>query len=120
MIGIPIGAPSQSPEPKSAWTGSLAPIARTTFLEFERRGSLLTGLFQTFVSGKSGQPGRGGEGQGRRRRGRGEEEGCCDDGEEPHDLLLGLPCRPVNPSRRENPFAAPGRRRTRWEAVPSS
>ena len=39
-------------------------MARTIFREFERSGSLPTGLFQTFVSGKSGQAGASGSGTG--------------------------------------------------------
>jgi hypothetical protein len=34
------------------------------FFEFDRSGSLPTGLFQTFVSGKSGQLGAAGSGTG--------------------------------------------------------
>src|SRR4029453_14781785 len=64
VIGIPTGPPSQSPDPKSAGTGSRAPIDRTIFREFERTGSLPTGLFQTFVPGKRGQVGASGSGRG--------------------------------------------------------
>ena len=39
VIGIPIGAPSQSPEPKSACTLPPAPIERTISSEFAATGS---------------------------------------------------------------------------------
>jgi hypothetical protein len=64
VMGMPIGPPSQSPDPKSACTGRLAPIERTIVREFDFRGSWPTGLFQTFVAGKSGQVGAPGSGTG--------------------------------------------------------
>ena len=39
-------------------------MARRIFFEFERSGSFPTRLFQTFVSGKSGQAGASGSGTG--------------------------------------------------------
>ena len=57
MIGIPIGPPSQSPEPKSAWTLSPAPIAATIAAELGATGSLSTRWFQGLVAGKTGQAG---------------------------------------------------------------
>src|SRR4051794_35184868 len=59
---MPIGPPSYLPEPKSAWTGSDAPIARTIAPEFEATGSLSTRWFQGLFFGKMrqcGAPARG-------------------------------------------------------------
>src|SRR4051794_4149675 len=61
---MPIGPPSQRPEPKSACTGKGAPIALTIVRELLRRGRWFTGLFQTFVAGKRGQAGASGSGTG--------------------------------------------------------
>ena len=60
MIGMPIGPPSQRPEPKSACTAQAAPIERTIVREFCRTGRLSTRLFQTFVLGRSGRSARPG------------------------------------------------------------
>ena len=56
VIGIPIGAPSQSPEPKSACTLPFAPIERTISSELPATGSESTRWFQGFDFGKTGQP----------------------------------------------------------------
>jgi len=40
VIGMPIGPPSQSPDPKSAWRRRLAPIEFTIVPESSRTGSL--------------------------------------------------------------------------------
>ncbi len=53
VIGIPIGPPSQSPEPKSAWTWSPTPIERTIASEPAATGSLSTRWFHAFVAGKT-------------------------------------------------------------------
>ena len=68
VIGIPIGAPSQSPEPKSAWTLPLAPIERTISSEFAATGSASTRWFHGFDFGKTGQRGADGHLEGARRR----------------------------------------------------
>src|SRR3954447_6243299 len=60
VIGIPIGAPSQSPEPKSAWTLPFAPIERTTSSELAATGNVSTRWFQAFDFGKTGQRGADG------------------------------------------------------------
>ena len=54
VIGIPIGPPSQRPEPKSACMWSPAPIAATIRSESGATGSLSTRWFQAFVAGKTG------------------------------------------------------------------
>src|SRR5947207_11723994 len=53
---MPIGCPSQSPEPKSACTGSSSPIERIIAAELGATGSLSTRWFHGFVAGKIGQP----------------------------------------------------------------
>src|SRR4029453_14256746 len=60
VIGIPIGEPSQSPEPKSACTLPLAPIERTISSEFAAAGSESTRWFHGFDFGKTGQRGADG------------------------------------------------------------
>src|SRR5436190_7945751 len=60
VIGIPIGAPSQSPEPKSACTLSLAPIERTISSEFAAAGRESTRWFHGFDFGKTEQRGADG------------------------------------------------------------
>src|SRR5262245_51596634 len=60
VTGIPIGAPSQSPEPKSAWTLPPAPIERTISSEYAATGNESTRWFHGFDFGKTGQ--RGAEG----------------------------------------------------------
>jgi hypothetical protein len=54
VIGIPIGPPSQSPEPKSACMWSPTPIERTIASESAATGSLSTRWFQALVTGKTG------------------------------------------------------------------
>src|SRR5581483_7621320 len=53
---MPIGAPFQSPEPKSACTVAAAPIALTYVAEFGSSGSVSTGVFQTLSAGRIWQP----------------------------------------------------------------
>src|SRR6476619_1758298 len=60
VIGIPIGAPSQSPEPKSAWTLPFAPIERTISSELAATGSVSTRWFHAFDFGKTGHRGADG------------------------------------------------------------
>src|SRR5262245_47287122 len=60
VIGIPIGPPSQSPEPKSACTLPFAPIERTISFEFAATGSVSTRWFQGLDFGKTGQRGADG------------------------------------------------------------
>ena len=60
VIGIPIGAPSQSPEPKSAWTLPFAPIERTISSEFAATGSVSTRWFHGLDFGNTGQRGADG------------------------------------------------------------
>src|SRR3954468_9028030 len=55
--GIPIGPPSQVPEPKSACRPVSSPIERISVAEFAATGSLSTRLFQGFERGKIGQRG---------------------------------------------------------------
>src|SRR4026207_1665764 len=55
VIGIPIGAPSQSPEPKSAGPLPFAPIERTISSEFAATGSVSTRWFHGLDLGKTGQ-----------------------------------------------------------------
>ena len=52
VTGIPIGPPSQRPEPKSACMWSSTPIAATTRSEFGATGSLSTRWFQGLDGGK--------------------------------------------------------------------
>ena len=62
VIGMPIGPPSQRPEPKSAWTWRFAPMALTIRFELLRMGNLSTRLFQTLSAGKIAQSGAPGSG----------------------------------------------------------
>ena len=83
MIGIPIGPPSQSPEPKSACTWSPTPIERTIASESAATGSLSTRLFQRFEAGKTGHFGADGQAQrlgggARERQGAGGQDGEAD------------------------------------------
>ena len=58
--GIPIGEPSQRPEPKSACRPVSAPIEAMTAAELAATGSLSTRRFQGLVFGKTvhfGAPG---------------------------------------------------------------
>src|SRR6185295_4624207 len=55
--GIPIGPPSQVPEPKSAWSPVSSPIERISVAEFGASGSLSTRRFQGFERGKTEQRG---------------------------------------------------------------
>src|SRR6185503_20112259 len=55
VIGIPIGALSQSPDPKSACTLPFAPIERTISSELAATGSESTRWFHAFDFGKTGQ-----------------------------------------------------------------
>src|SRR4051794_18904732 len=60
--GIPNGAPSMVPEPKSACAPREAPTAATIAPEFDSLGSLSTGWFHWLERGKTGQwgaPARG-------------------------------------------------------------
>src|SRR5438105_7663333 len=61
---MPIGCPSQSPEPKSACTGASSPIERIIAAEFGATGSLSTRWFHGFEAGKTGQPAISGEAPG--------------------------------------------------------
>jgi hypothetical protein len=58
VIGIPIGAPSQSPEPKSGWSVSSGPIDPMIASELAATGRRSTRLFHTFDFGKIEQRGR--------------------------------------------------------------
>ena len=58
---MPIGEPSQRPEPKSAWSPVSVPIEPMIAAEFWATGSLSTRRFHGFVFGKTGQRGGGGE-----------------------------------------------------------
>src|SRR6266540_2601212 len=60
VIGIPIGAPSQRPEPKSACRPVPAPIEEMISAELPATGSVSTRWFQGFVFGKTGQRGAAG------------------------------------------------------------
>ena len=62
MIGMPIGPPSQRPEPKSAWRFRPAPIDPTIADELPATGSASTRLFQTLEAGKTGHCGAPGSG----------------------------------------------------------
>src|SRR5918997_1774349 len=53
---MPIGAPSQRPEPKSACTLSPAPIERTIASELGCTGRRSTRRFQWLSAGKTGHP----------------------------------------------------------------
>ncbi|GIH17879.1 hypothetical protein Raf01_60510 [Rugosimonospora africana] len=52
VTGIPIGPPSQVPDPKSACTAALAPMLATSVEEFEATGSLETSACHTLSAGK--------------------------------------------------------------------
>src|ERR1044072_7453563 len=58
--GMPIGEPSHSPEPKSAWRPVEAPIELTIAAEFAATGSLSTRWFHGFDFGKTGHLGAAG------------------------------------------------------------
>ena len=62
MIGIPIGAPSQVPEPKSGCRPPASPIDRITARELGATGSRSTLLFQALSGGKTGHRGAVGSG----------------------------------------------------------
>jgi len=66
-------------------------------LRIRARGSWPTGLFQTFVSGKSGQPGASGSGTGAAEAGTVMKRTTAKTARS-LDLVFGLPRRPVNPS----------------------
>src|ERR671935_1623062 len=51
---MPIGEPSQRPEPKSACRPAARPIERISVAEFAATGSLSTRRFQAFERGKTG------------------------------------------------------------------
>ena len=72
VTGIPIGLPSQSPEPKSAWTWSSSPIERTIASESAATGSRSTRWFQGCPRERPGRRARraGGWPRLRRRRAR--------------------------------------------------
>ena len=53
---MPIGPPSQSPEPKSAWIPPSIPIERTIAFESAATGSVSTRWLVAKEEGKSGQP----------------------------------------------------------------
>ena len=53
---MPIGRPSQSPEPKSGCMVSSAPIERTMASDFAWTGSPSTRWFQGFDAGKTAHP----------------------------------------------------------------
>src|SRR5438552_10296831 len=55
--GIPIGPPSQVPEPKSAWRPVSRPIERISVAEFAATGNLSTRRFQGLERGKTEQRG---------------------------------------------------------------
>src|SRR5579863_4050709 len=56
LYGMPIGSPSQSPCPKSGWSGSPGPMAAMYWAECGSTGSVATGVFQTLSGGKISQP----------------------------------------------------------------
>src|SRR5579862_6411939 len=58
--GMPIGPPSQVPEPKSACTGAFKPIEAISWAEFAATGSLSTRWFHGLFAGKTGQRGAAG------------------------------------------------------------
>jgi hypothetical protein len=60
--GMPIGDPFQVPEPKSGWSGELAPIAATIVCEFDATGRFVTGVFHTFDAGSTVHPAMPGAG----------------------------------------------------------
>src|SRR5271167_402501 len=62
LYGMPIGSPSQSPCPKSGWSGSSGPIAAMYWAECGSTGNEATGVFQTLSGGKISQPGAAGRG----------------------------------------------------------
>ncbi|MEU3453466.1 hypothetical protein ABZ671_07660 [Micromonospora sp. NPDC006766] len=53
VIGMPIGAPSHVPEPKSAWTVAVAPIAPTIAADLACAGSRDTSACQTLSAGNT-------------------------------------------------------------------
>src|SRR5262249_43030913 len=53
---MPIGWPSQRPEPKSAWTGASRPIAAISSAELGATGRLAERWFHGFGGGETGQP----------------------------------------------------------------
>ena len=54
VIGIPIGPPSQSPEPKSACIVFVGPIAATVAADPAATGSASTRRFQALSAGNTG------------------------------------------------------------------
>src|SRR3990172_8864635 len=82
VIGIPIGPPSQSPEPKSAWRCLSEPIEATIAAEPGATGSVSMRRFQKLSAGKTGQARPGGVAGG-------DEHACGEGGETRHwDNLL--------------------------------
>ncbi len=67
LKGMPIGPPSQVPEPKSACRPVPSPIERISSRELPATGSLSTGRFHGFVFGKTGQVARAGNAERGRR-----------------------------------------------------
>src|SRR5262245_24494528 len=53
VIGIPIGAPSHVPEPKSACTGALRPMLDTYVDDFANTGRCETSACHTLSAGRS-------------------------------------------------------------------
>ncbi len=56
VIGIPIGPPSQRPEPKSGWRWPEGPTDATICCELTATGSLSTRRFQALSAGNTGHP----------------------------------------------------------------
>src|SRR5579872_3236340 len=55
MNGIPIGAPNQRPDPKSAWLGLAGPMEFTYAADIGCTGSVSMRAFQTLLAGNTGQ-----------------------------------------------------------------
>ena len=88
VIGIPIGAPSQSPEPKSGWRPVPAPIDPMIAAESGATGRRSTRRFHGFEAGKTGQPAS--RGSRRRRSSRAEQgEAGSEDGQGCHRSTRG-------------------------------
>jgi hypothetical protein len=56
VYGIPIGRPSQRPDPKSAWKVSSSPIERTMVVESGATGAWSTRWLVAKLGPNSGQP----------------------------------------------------------------
>lgn len=60
---IPIGPPSNSPAPKSAWKLSLSPVSLRIAWEFLAAGAPVTGMLNELSGGRIWQPGASGGGE---------------------------------------------------------